>query len=100
GGAEVGLHEDEYDGRADDQADAQKRAEIEVGAVVRVEEFCQHQRSEDLRELRRLELKAADVNPAAHVRGQSAEDNEIAEQGQPDAVEDRRDVEEDVIVDD
>src|SRR5262249_43501044 len=96
---EIGLDDDQSDRYTDDQCDAKKRASIEVGGGVIVEIARQHQRREDLHELRWLKLKRPDVNPRLHVRGHSAPDEQVKQEQVPDRVKKRGDVEEDVIVD-
>ena len=64
-----------------------------------VEKLRQHDGREDLHELGRLKLKRPHVNPRLHVRGEAAEDQQIQQQDDAESIEERRDVEEDVVVD-
>src|SRR5207245_5396962 len=100
GSSEVGLDHDQPVGNADYQRDAQEGLRIEIRRSITIEKSGQHQRGENFHEFRRLKLKRADVDPRLHIRRQLSPQQQINEQEVSDPVEERSNIEEDVIVDD
>jgi hypothetical protein len=71
-GAEIRLNDDQPDRQSDDSHGHREGTQVQIGAIIRVEEARQHQRREDLHEFRGLELEPSEANPRSYVGGDLA----------------------------